>query len=71
MFKPKTYQEETIKRLAPVVSVCVYHYAPDLWTIPLMLHEMRPDYSFYLRRHAPKWFESICYAVPSDRVAPH
>jgi hypothetical protein len=47
-----------LKRVQPIVAVCVYHKPEDLWTIPLFLKEVLP----YLRAHARNGFELVAYA---------
>lgn len=61
---------EAIRRHAPVVAVCVYHRQDHLWTIPLMLREMRDDYAFFLRPHNEEGWDLVCYAVPRARLVP-
>ena len=38
-----------IVREHPKLLFSVYHNNEDLWKIPRMIHEMSPDYKFYLR----------------------
>ena len=60
-----------IAQHAPVLAIVLYHRASDLWTIPLALRALRPDYRLYLRRYAEDCWETVCYAVPAHRcVAP-
>ncbi len=59
----------TIVAHAPIVAVCVYHRQDHLWRIPLMLHEWRPDYAFFLRPHNEEGWDLVCYAVPRARLA--
>jgi FkbM family methyltransferase len=58
----------TIERHAPVMAVCLYHRPSDLWELPLLLRSMNPRYSLYLRRYSDECWETICYAVPPDRI---
>ena len=53
---------------APVIAVCVYHRQDHLWTIPLMLRELRDDYAFFLRPHNEEGWDLVCYAVPRARL---
>ena len=59
---------ETIARNGPILTVCSYHQQDHLWTIPLMIHEIRPDYRFFLRPHLLEVWDLVCYAVPSSRL---
>lgn len=58
---------ELIRKNAPILAVCVYHRQSDLWNIPSLIHDINPDYSFYLRPHLLEGWDLVCYAVPSDR----
>jgi hypothetical protein len=48
---------------APTMAIVLYHRTSDLWTIPLALRALRPDYRFYLRRYAEDCWETVCYAM--------
>jgi len=54
---------ETIKKYKPKLAVSVYHKYSDLLEIPLLIHEMVPEYKFYLRHHMPNSFETVLYAI--------
>jgi len=56
-------------RPRPVAAVCLYHRPDDLWEIPLALHAMAPDHRLYLRRYSDECWESVCYAIPPERLA--
>ncbi|MFZ0416972.1 MAG: FkbM family methyltransferase [Candidatus Sulfotelmatobacter sp.] len=58
---------ELIRRNTPILAVCAYHRQSDLWNIPLFIHSLNPDYSFYLRPHLLEGWDLVCYAVPSNR----
>ena len=55
---------EVILRDAPALLVSVYHRSHDLFRLPLLVHELNPDYKLYLRRMAgvPAWDINL-YAV--------
>ena len=56
--------EQTSREQRPGLAICVYHRPEDLWNIPLYLHEICPDYRFYLRHHASCYVaETVCYGV--------
>lgn len=42
---------ETITKLKPKLAVCLYHKITDMWTLPLLIHEMVPEYRFYCRKN--------------------
>lgn len=56
--------ENTIKAHKPKLYVCAYHRNEDLFSIPLAIKAIRPDYKIYLRQHKyiPAW-ESNFYMV--------
>jgi FkbM family methyltransferase len=70
-YEPKALQGGVgiLRRSRPVVSVCVYHTQDHLWTIPLQLHEVVPDYNFFLVPHLADGWDLVLYAVPSARLA--
>lgn len=47
----------SIRQYKPKLLLAGYHYNEDLFKIPLLLQQMRPDYRIYLRKHAyvPDW----------------
>ena len=53
-----------IERDAPALLVSAYHRSADLFRLPLLVHELNPDYKLYLRRMAgvPAWDINL-YAV--------
>jgi FkbM family methyltransferase len=53
----------------PVLAVCVYHEPEHLWSIPLLLAEVLPNYRFFLRPHRPDGWDLILYAVPNERCS--
>jgi FkbM family methyltransferase len=57
-----------IERDRPVLAVCVYHTQHDIWRLPLLMKSMVPDYKMYLRCHEGDGWQTVAYAVPSDRV---
>lgn len=59
---------ETVTRCRPVMAVCVYHKPDHLWRVPLALREMIPDAKLYLRPHGAEGWDTVCYAVPPERV---
>ncbi len=55
---------ETIIRFAPDLLVSMYHRSEDIFELPLILHEMNPEYKLYLRRfsYLPAWDLNL-YAI--------
>jgi FkbM family methyltransferase len=52
-----------IQRDRPDLGVCVYHRPEHLWEIALFLHELNPDYRFYLRNYTGYPAETVLYAT--------
>jgi len=48
----------------PLLAVCVYHLPEDIWRIPLFLHGLLENYSWYLRCYSAHLFDTVLYAVP-------
>lgn len=51
-----------IIRNAPKLALAVYHRPHDLWLLPQLLHQLRPDYRLYLRQHDGGLIETVLYA---------
>jgi FkbM family methyltransferase len=58
----------TIAAHAPLLEVCVYHAQDHVWSIPLLIHSLNPDYRLYLRPHKDEVWDLVCYAVPPGRL---
>jgi FkbM family methyltransferase len=59
---------EVIRRDRPILAICVYHTQRDIWRIPLLVHEIVPEHKLYLRAYEGDGFQTVMYAVPSERV---
>ncbi len=59
----------TLREHRPIAAVCVYHGPADLWEIPLQLHDWLPGSRLFLRQHGFDGWETVCYAVPPERLA--
>ena len=53
---------ETIKHNMPKLAISIYHSPEHLWEIVLFLHELVPEYKFYLRNYTSYSFETVLYA---------
>jgi len=58
---------DTISQDKPILTICTYHRLTDLWRIPMLIHEMCPEYRLYLRRYADDCWDTVCYAIPPQR----
>lgn len=61
--------QNTIQKYRPALSISVYHRSEDIFKIPLMINDICPDYSFYLRRVPciPAWDISFL-AIPKSKL---
>ena len=55
--------EKLIKEQKPVLGICLYHKFSDLWTIPLYIKKIVPEYKIYIRHHTDIYLETVCYAT--------
>ena len=62
---------ETIKQHRPQIAIAIYHTYHHLWSLPLRLMNLCPDYRFYLDHYGFKKWDTVFYAVPAERVQPH
>lgn len=48
---------QTLQKFTPKLFIAAYHYDVDLFRLPLLLHELVPEYKIYLRKHpyVPAW----------------
>ena len=55
--KAITGGKAVIVRDKPKMNIALYHRSEDIFSIPLLLHSLVPDYSFYIRQHPhiPAW----------------
>lgn len=55
--------EETIKKYKPKLAICIYHKPEDVWELPLLVHQMNPEYKFYVRHYSFADNETVLYAI--------
>lgn len=53
----------TITKYKPKLAICVYHKAEDIWELPGLILEMRPDYKLYFRHYSDNSTETVLYAL--------
>jgi len=58
-----------IRAYAPISAICVYHCPDHLWAIPLWLKKAQPVAKLFLKSYCVDGWETVCYAVPSERTA--
>lgn len=54
----------TIMAHRPKLAISLYHKPEDLYFIPRMVHEISPDYRFYIGHHHATMHETVLYAQP-------
>lgn len=49
--------KDTLLEQKPKLNIALYHRGEDIFKLPLMIKEIRPDYKFYIRHHPyiPAW----------------
>jgi FkbM family methyltransferase len=57
----------TIAKGTARFAVCVYHRLDHLWGVPNVIRANSGQYRFFLRRYRSACWETICYAVPTER----
>ena len=53
--------KDTIRRYKPKMTICVYHYPCDLYSIAKYIRSINPEYKFKLRHHAAYLFDYVLY----------
>ena len=53
---------KTIKRDKPIMAVCIYHNASDMYRIPLFIKKINPSYKIKVNQHYCKISETVLYA---------
>lgn len=58
-----------IKNDTPKLAICTYHILSDMWEIPLLIHSINPNYSYYFRHYNPDQnLETVVYAIPKTQT---
>ena len=55
--------QKTILRDKPLLAISVYHRRGDVLAITNYLHELVPEYHFWLRHYSPISLETVLYAA--------
>jgi len=58
--------EQTIRRCRPTLAISLYHRYSDIWEIPSWINGLSLDYDIYVRHHAERFTDSVCYAIPRN-----
>jgi len=54
--------ESVIRRDKPLLAVCIYHNASDMYSIPLFIKKLCKDYIIKIRQYSYKFDETVLYA---------
>lgn len=59
---------KVIKSQKPLLAICVYHLTNDIWYLGLLIHEILPEYKFYLEQPITSSLsETVLYAyIPNS-----
>ena len=53
----------SLRRWRPKLHICAYHHIDDIVDIPLLIHEILPEYRFHFCAHVPYLNEYVYYAT--------
>ncbi|MDE6845895.1 MAG: FkbM family methyltransferase [Lachnospiraceae bacterium] len=54
--------QNSITKYHPLLAVCIYHNAADLYDIPLFIKSLVPEYNIQIRHHSDLLDETVLYA---------
>jgi hypothetical protein len=54
---------QLLVRSAPKLAISVYHYATDIWNIPLLIKQINPRYRIWLRHYSNDIDDTVCYGI--------
>lgn len=57
--------EVAIKKYTPRLAISIYHKYDDIWMIPLYIHNINPNYLFYIRHYSTDKTDTVLYAIPN------
>jgi hypothetical protein len=62
--------ENTIRRYRPILAVCLYHRAEDIYEIPIFVKGICPDYRLFTRKNCWNYATNDfqMFAVPPERL---
>lgn len=52
-----------IEKYNPKLAISIYHLKEDYIRIPLLIHELVPEYKLYIRHHSDLDYDTVLYAV--------
>lgn len=54
--------KKCIEKYQPKLAICIYHNVVDFYSIPLLIHEICPDYNFSIRHYTHVLSDTVLYA---------
>ena len=58
--------KNTIGTFSPILAISLYHRPEHLYEIPLLIHDINPNYEMYLRTYGHFGIETVLYCVPKN-----
>ena len=56
--------QELIKKNKPTLAICIYHKQEDFWKIPLLIHEICPEYkNYWVEHYTMDYIESVLFVT--------
>jgi len=52
-----------VSQYKPKLAICIYHKLEDIWELPWLIHQINPEYKFYLRHYSFADNETVLYAI--------
>lgn len=56
-----------IRRDHPILAISMYHNFAQFVQIPLLIHQICPEYKIFIRHHKYTFDDTVCYAVFDER----
>ena len=60
--------KKIIQQQKPILAVCIYHGVGDMLNVPTYIKKLVPEYQIYIRHYTNEMFETVCYAIPPERL---
>lgn len=54
--------QEGIRKNKPIMAICIYHNAVDMFSLMLYIHKLVPEYKFSVRHHSEVLEDTVLYA---------
>ncbi|MCM1251844.1 MAG: FkbM family methyltransferase [Clostridium sp.] len=57
---------KSINKWHPKLAISAYHMIEHLWEVPLLIHNINPNYQIFFRHHRWNMDDTVCYALYKD-----